>query len=176
MNNLLKMDMQRYADGRMPMFQRFFRLAQKGGICKLVFKPLFVLERNKRCIDLSIETKIGGGCYFGHASGITINPHAMIGSNVNIHKGVTIGRENRGSRKGVPVIGNDVWIGINAVIVGNVKIGNDVMIAPNSFVNFDIPDHSIVIGNPSAVKSKMFATEGYINHRISISNENMKEL
>ena len=51
-------------------------------------------------------------------------------------------------RKGTPVIGDEVWIGINSTIVGNVKIGNDVLISPNSFVNCDIPDHSIVFGNP----------------------------
>jgi serine O-acetyltransferase len=94
MNDLLKMDKQRYADEKMPMFQYFFRMAQKGGFYKLVFKPLFIIERRKRCIDLAVDAKIGG-CYFGHASGITINSHATIGDNVNIHKGVTIGRENR---------------------------------------------------------------------------------
>ena len=71
------------------------------------------------------------------------------------------------------MIGNDVWIGINSVIVGNVKIGNDVMIAPNSFVNFNVPDYSIVFGNPGVIKHKMFATENYINHRVSISDDNM---
>ena len=115
-----------------------------------------------------VENQIGGGVYFGHPSGITINTHAVIGSNVNIGKGATIGRENRGKRKGAPVIGNEVWIGINAVIVGNVHIGNDVLIAPNSYVNFDVPDHSIVIGNPAVVKHCDHATEGYINNKAEI--------
>ena len=55
--------------------------------------------------------------YVGHPYGITINPQAVIGENRNIHKGVTIGQENRGKRKGTPVIGDEVWIGINATIV-----------------------------------------------------------
>lgn len=50
--------------------------------------------------------------------------------NCNIHKGVTIGQENRGKRKGTPVIGDEVWIGINATIVGKISIGSDVLIAP----------------------------------------------
>ena len=45
-----------------------------------------------------------------------------------------------------------------------VKIGNDVLIAPNTFVNIDIPDHSIVFGNPCIIKHKDNATEGYINN------------
>ena len=54
---------------------------------------------------------------------------------------------HRGKRKGTPTIGNRVWIGVGAVIVGNINIGDDVIIAPNSFVNIDIPSHSIVFGN-----------------------------
>lgn len=54
----------------------------------------------------------GGGIYIGHAYNITINPKARIGCNCNIHKGVVIGQTNRGKNKGVPTIGNEVWIGM----------------------------------------------------------------
>ena len=47
--------------------------------------------------------------------------------------------------------------------MGNIRIGNDVLIAANSFVNFDVPDHSIVIGNPGVVHHRNNATEGYIS-------------
>lgn len=75
------------------------------------------------------------GFYVGHPYGITINAKAIIGNNVNIHKGVTIGQENRGKRKGTPCIGNNVWIGVNATIVGNVVIGNSAII--NSSVSME---------------------------------------
>lgn len=104
--------------------------------------------------------------YIGHPYCITINEKAVIGKNVNIHKGVTIGQENRGERKGTPVIGDEVWIGINSTIVAAIHIGNDVLIAPNAFVNCDIPDHSIVFGNPCIIKPKNNATEGYINNKV----------
>ena len=48
----------------------------------------------------------------------------------------------------MPTIGNEVWIGVNATIVGKVTIGDDVLIAPNAFVNCDIPSHCVVFGNP----------------------------
>ena len=115
---------------------------------------------------LSPKTKVSGGLYIGHPYNITINPNAVIGKNVNIHKGVTIGQENRGKRKGCPTISDNVWIGINATIVGNIKIGTDVLIAPNAYVNFDVPDHSIVIGNPGIIKNVKFATKDYINNPI----------
>lgn len=106
----------------------------------------------------------GGGLYLGHAYNITINSNAKIGRNCNIHKGVVIGQANRGSRKGYPTIGDRVWIGINSAIVGNVNIGDDVMIAPNSFVNVDIPSHSVVFGNPCIIKHRDWATEEYVNN------------
>lgn len=163
--DLLSEDRCRYPGGRMPRVQRYFRLAGRGGLFKLIYKPLFIIERNKRNIDLAVEANIGGGLYLGHPSGFTINSHAVIGRNCSIHKGVLIGRENRGERSGVPTIGDEVWIGINAAIVGKINIGNDVLIAPNSYVNFDVPDHSIVFGNPAVIKHRDHATEGYINNK-----------
>ena len=64
---------------------------------------------------------------------------------------IPILRRNRGKRKGTPVNGDRCRIGTNAVIVGNVKIGSDVLIAPHTFVNSDVPDHRMVIGNPGRV-------------------------
>lgn len=71
-----------------------------------------------------------------------------------------------GGRQGAPVIGNEVWIDINAAIVGKVTIGDDVLIAPNSYVNCDVPSHSIVFGNPCIIKHRENATEGYINRKV----------
>lgn len=91
---------------------------------------------------------------------------AILGNNINIHRGVLIGQTNRGGRRGAPVIGNEVWIGINAAIVGNITIGDDVLVAPNSYVNCDVPSHSIVFGNPCIIKHRENATEGYINRKV----------
>lgn len=113
-------------------------------------------------------SNIGPGLYLGHVSNITINADAIIGKNCNIHKGVTIGQENRGKRKGAPIIGDCVWIGVNATVVGNITIGDDVLIAPNCYVNCDVPSHSIVYGNPCIIKHKEGATDEYINHKCDI--------
>jgi serine O-acetyltransferase len=50
--------------------------------------------------------------------------------------------------------------------VGNIKIGNNVLIAPNAYVNFDVPENSVVIGNPAQITTNLNATQGYINHKI----------
>ena len=64
------------------------------------------------------------------------------------------------------MIGNKVWIGTNSVIVGKITIGDNVLIAPNSFVNFDVPSNSIVIGNPGKIIPSTNATDKYINNEI----------
>lgn len=120
----------------------------------------------KSQIQIPVGTEIGEGFYIGHSGRIIINPDAILGKNINIATGVTIGQENRGKRKGSPIIGDNCWIGTNAVIVGNIKIGSDVLIAPLSYVNFDIPDHSIVIGNPARIIHRENATEGYIDRTV----------
>ncbi|MCB4868474.1 serine acetyltransferase [Bifidobacterium pseudocatenulatum] len=129
---------------------------------------LFKLFKEINHVEINLGTQIGGGLYIGHPFCITINPDAKIGSNVNLHRGVVIGQENRGKRKGAPIIGDEVWIGINATVVGKIVIGDDVLIAPNSYVNCNVPSHSIVIGNPCRIIHKDNATENYINHQCII--------
>ena len=120
------------------------------------------LYARKYGLEISPRAQIGRGLYLGHPYNITVAPGAVLGDNVNLHKGCTIGRENRGKREGCPTIGSRVAIGINATVIGKITIGSDVMIAPNSFVNFDVPDHSVVIGNPGVIHHKDDATRGYI--------------
>lgn len=167
MNNLLREDIFRYSSKKaMPLFQYYFRLSNNNSILRYIYRFLYRCFMKFNMIEISYTTKIDGGLYIGHPYCITINPKAIIGKNCNIHKGVTIGQENRGKRKGTPIIGDSVWIGVNATIVGNVKIGDDVLIAPNSYVNVDIPSHSVVFGNPCIIKHKENATNEYVCRKI----------
>lgn len=95
--------------------------------------------RMKYGLDISQKVRIGGGLFINHPYCIAINDRCVIGKNVNITKGVTIGATNRGDKKGVPTISDQVWIGANATVVGAISIGKDVLIAPNAYVNFDVP-------------------------------------
>ena len=98
---------------------------------KILYKALFRIWANSRGLEMTANMQVGGGMFIAHPYNITINPHAKIGKNCNIHKGIVIGQVNRGAKKGAPNIGDRVWIGINSAIVGNVTIGDDVLIAPN---------------------------------------------
>ena len=135
-------------------------------IIKNILNIMLRIKQNKTHIQIPGKTKIGEGFYIGHLGRIIINPQAIIGKNCNISTGVVIGQINKGSKKGCPIIGDEVWIGANSVIVGKINIGNNVLIAPNSYINFDVPNDSIVIGNPGVIHRNDEATIGYISNKI----------
>lgn len=85
-----------------------------------------------------------------HPYNITINRDHIIGNNFTILKGAIVSNSKTGN-VGTPIIGYDYYLGINSTIVGNVVIGNRVLIAANTFVNFDVPDDSAVIGSPGII-------------------------
>ena len=146
---------------------RYIALFRKANTCRFRLLRLYYTVRLKLLsyktqIQIPARTEIGEGFYIGHSGRVIVNPEAKLGKNMNVSTGVVIGAENRGARKGAPTFDGYCWIGANAVIVGNVHIGEDVLIAPLAYVNFDVPPHSIVIGNPAKIIHKENATSEYI--------------
>ncbi len=151
-------------------FMFFFRLCQKYP----VFHPKGFLARYfyhvyffKYCIQIPKSVSIGKGFIIRHFGGIVVNSKSVIGDNCTILQGVTIGNTLRGKSKGAPVIGNKVYMGPGAVIVGKITIGDNVLIAPNAYVNFDVPPNSVVVGNPAVIKSSAEATVAYITNIVN---------
>lgn len=161
-----------YAFLRIPGFRFMFlwRKAKKKGFLHptgFFYNLLYIHFAYKYGFQIPLHTQIGKGFYIGHFGTVVINRNAIIGDNCNIAHNVTIGQTNKGSRKGVPRIGNKVWIGTGSVLVGNIQIGDNVLIAPNSYVNFDVPTNSLVLGNPGQVIQKdNTVTEGYLDNLI----------
>lgn len=139
---------------------------QKNPLLNIFWRIVLRHYQIKYGFQIYPETQIGEGFYLGHWGSLVINPKTVIGKNCNIAQGVTIGQQNRGKNEGSPIIGDEVWIGTNAVIVGAITIGNNVLIVPNSYVNFDVPPNSVVIGNPAKVIPTPNATMDYINRKV----------
>ena len=116
--------------------------------------------------QISPQANIGKGLYIGHFGTVVVGNEVIIGDNCNLSPNVVIGRTNRGAQKGSPHIGNQVWIGSGSIIVGNIKIGDNVLVAPNSYINFDVPSNSIVVGNPGTIQRSMSATANYIENLV----------
>lgn len=173
-------DLYRYAGGigimtflktyfRTPGFRItfWFRLASAyHGVLGVIPNMMLMHYRYLFGITLHRNTQIGRGFYIGHFSGIVISPKAKIGENCNISQCVTIGASGRGDARGVPEIGNNVYIAAGAVVIGKIKVGNNVVIGANAVVTNDVPDNSIVVGVPAKVVSQLDEENEYILNKV----------
>ncbi len=105
-------------------------------------------------ISLPYSAKVGSRFYIGHFGGIIINANSVIGDNCNISQGVTLGVSGRGEKRGVPVIGNNVYIGAGATVAGKITVGDNVVIGANSLVVSNIPEGVTVLGVPAQIVSE----------------------
>jgi len=155
-----------YPGFRYTFLFRKVTLHGKNSIRGFLYRFLLRRYRYRYGFEINIDAQLGPGFYLtSHCGTVVIGP-VTIGKNCNVGHGVTIGRGITGERKGRPTIGDNVWIGTGAVLVGKIKIGHNVLIAPNSFVNFDVPENSLVIGNPGRIISKQNPTGDYINYPV----------
>lgn len=127
----------------------------------IVCRRILTHYKYKFNISISHHTVIGSGLYLGHVMNIVVSDRARIGKNCNLSHGVTIGQVNRGARMGTPTIGDNVYIGPGAAVLGNIQVGNNVAIGANAVVTKDIPDNAVVVGVPARVIS-LNGSAGYV--------------
>ena len=96
--------------------------------------------------------KVGYGLYIPHIEGGVIVNCESIGNYCTINSGVVVG--NKGNNDMVPTIGDNVTLSVGCKVIGKIKIGNNVLIAPNAVVINDVPDNSIVVGIPGRIIKK----------------------
>lgn len=97
------------------------------------------------------QAEIGEGTIIGYQGiGVVIHKESVIGMNCHISQNVTLGGGG-GPKGGLPILGNNVTIGVGAVILGNVHIGDNAIIGANSVVLSDIPENAIAVGVPAKV-------------------------
>ncbi|WP_270888464.1 hypothetical protein [Pedococcus sp. 5OH_020] len=129
---------------------------QTAGVPRPLLLPARLVLRRLRYrmgINLPYVTAVGPGLLVGHAGGIVVNAAAVIGRNCNLSHNVTIG-STKGDRTGVPSIGDNVYLGPGAVLVGAIHIGDGVSVGANSVVVDDVPDGVTVAGAPARVVSR----------------------
>jgi len=95
--------------------------------------------------------QLGRRLFIDHGMGVVIGETSVVGDDVTMYQGVTLGGTGKESGKRHPTIGNSVVIGAGAKILGNIRVGDNSRVGAGSVVLRDVPDHSTVVGVPAHI-------------------------
>jgi len=117
--------------------------------------PRFLSHLNRWLTGIEIHpgAKIGKGVFIDHGAGVVIGETAIVGDNVTLYQGVTLGGTGKEKGKRHPTVGNNVVIGAGAIILGNITIGDNSRIGAGSVVVKSVPPNATAVGVPARVVS-----------------------
>lgn len=95
-------------------------------------------------INISLNSNIGPGLYIGHYGGIFL--HCNAGNGLSVGQGVTIGYKGAGKSDHWPELGNDIYVGAGAKLIGDIRIGDGCIVGANTVVTKDVPPRTRVVG------------------------------
>jgi serine acetyltransferase len=116
---------------------------------KIIYYPIFFITQGLTGISIQAYCRAGSGFVIEGTGGTFILAES-IGNDFTAGSGVTVGNLRGGKR--LPVIGNNVTLEPGAKVLGEITIGNNVLIRGNSLVLTDIPDNTVAMGNPARIK------------------------
>jgi putative colanic acid biosynthesis acetyltransferase WcaB len=144
-----------------------FRLCQiliKNRFLTFIFFPILLFHRIIiewfMGTELNWNLKINGKLKLFHGQGLIINPSTIFGDGCTVRCNTVIG--NNGKDKNAPILGNNVDIGVNCCIIGNIKIGDDVIIGAGTVITKDIPSNVVVVGNPAKIIKTNIKMSDYV--------------
>lgn len=130
-----------------------YRLAHKLYVNKHYFLARYISQRGVRKTGIEIHpgAQIGKGFFIDHGNGVIIGETTIIGDNVTLYQGVTLGGTGKEHGKRHPTVGNNVMISAGAKVLGSFKIGDNSKIGAGSVVLTEVPPNSTVVGVPGRV-------------------------
>ena len=131
----------------------YYRLAHKLYVKGHFFWARWISQRTARKTGIEIHpgAVIGKGLFIDHGHGVVIGETAILGDNVTLYQGVTLGGTGKEQGKRHPTIGNNVMISAGAKVLGSFKIGDNSKIGAGSVVLKEVPPNSTVVGIPGKV-------------------------
>jgi serine O-acetyltransferase len=112
--------------------------------------PVRYINRSLNACWIGKNAQFGPGFVIMHPYGVVINSNVKGGTNNLIQSGVVIGVDKDGTDN-VPILGNNVYIGAGAKLIGKIRIGNNVVIGANAVIKIDLPDNSTGVGVPGKI-------------------------
>ena len=131
----------------------YYRLAHRMYLHRHYFLARWISQKGVRKTGIEIHpgAKIGKGFFIDHGNGVIIGETTVIGDNVTLYQGVTLGGTGKEQGKRHPTIGNNVMISTGAKVLGSFKIGDNSKIGAGSVVLKEVPPGSTVVGVPGQV-------------------------
>ena len=123
---------------------------QDGGM-PIVPRSIAYVSRALTGIEIHPAADIGDGLFIDHGTGVVIGETAVIGNDVTLYQGVTLGGTGFATGKRHPTVEDNVTVGSGAKLLGPITVGHGAKIGANSVVINDIPANSTVVGNPGHV-------------------------
>ncbi len=132
------------------------RLAHKLHQWHIPFLPRLLSQVTRAITGIEIHpgAKIGRGFFIDHGMGVVIGETSVIGDNVTLFQGVTLGGTGKERGKRHPTLGDNVVAGTGAKILGNITIGDNVLIGANAVVIRSVPSDSTVVGVPGRIAKR----------------------
>lgn len=132
------------------------RIAHRLHKMGIPFIPRFISQLSRFITGIEIHpgAVIGKGLFIDHGMGVVIGETSIIGDNVTMFQGATLGGTGKERGKRHPTIGNNVVIGAGAKILGNITIGDNVQVGANAVVVRDVPPNSTVVGVPGRITKR----------------------
>ena len=109
-------------------------------------------QQEKQAIEIHPGATIGKGLFIDHGHGVVIGETAVVGDNVTLYQGVTLGGTGKETGKRHPTIGDNVMISAGAKVLGSFSIGENSKIGAGSVVLSEVPPNSTVVGRPGACR------------------------
>ncbi len=118
---------------------------------RLIARMLSQLGRFLTGVDIHPGAQLGRRLFIDHATGVVIGETTIVGSDVTIYQGVTLGGTGKGHGKRHPTVCDGVFIGNNANVLGDITVGENSRVGAGSVVLADVPPNSTVVGVPAHV-------------------------
>lgn len=143
-----------------------YRIAHKLQKWGIPFIPRLIsqLARFFTGVEIHPSAVIGRRFFIDHGMGVVIGETTIIGDNVLVYQGVTLGGTGKELGKRHPTICNNVTIGAGAKVLGNITIGENSNIGAGSVVIDDVPEHSTVVGVPGRIVQQRVCVQGELLH------------
>ncbi len=152
---------------RFTYYMRKCSYARYHKIYRYTLFPIYKTLKDRTGIKLGAEISdlatVGKGLHIAHFGQIIIHSDAVLGDNVSLSQGVTVGQTLKDGKSFVPTVGNRVYLAPGAKVIGGISVGNNVAVGANAVVTHSLPDNAVAAGVPAKILSMNGAGDYIIN-------------